>query len=496
MTTTTSPYTTTNPTNEANPLLSEPSRSEITGDDGTKRQPWHSMSVGLLLLLLLIATFVVVEVARRNPRQTKKLAVYPYAFISPSNDASNWIAPGGYRYQEYADGSSPYRITKEIRQQSDELARIRREHVKAAMQFAWKGYTTYAFGMDEIKPVSKVGDNVWKGLATTMVDALDTLWLMNMTEEFSQARDFVAQNLTYADKNVSIICFETTIRSLGGMLSAYSWSGDAIFLEHALDIGRRIFHSFDGASTGIPFGRVNLMTGEFYNDHHDNFTPLSWVGTLQLEFRCLDALVQSNETANMRQKVENIIAVLYSLNPPRGLYPTLVRNVNVSHAEFANTHLTFGANGDSFYEYLLKAWLQGNKTEVLYRNMYDQAIQSLHDILLQESTPSGLIYLVDESDGVKIHKLHHLTCFMGGLLSLGAYTDPLGMQSFRAQRDLKTAKALTYTCYQMYARQKTGRLLESTTLLSDITNRNLPSDAFWSSPFQSLLTSDTLSFSF
>lgn len=39
---------------------------------------------------------------------------------------------------------------------------------------------------------------------------------------------------------------------------------------------------------------------------------------------------------------------------------------------------------------------------------------------------------------------------------LGAYTDPLGLSSERAQRDLKTGKALTYTCYQMYARMPTG----------------------------------------
>ena len=37
-----------------------------------------------------------------------------------------------------------------------------------------------------------------------------------------------------------------------------------------------------------------------------------------------------------------------------------------------------------------------------------------------------------------------------GLLALGAYTDPNGIESERAQRDLKTARAVTYTCYQMY----------------------------------------------
>jgi hypothetical protein len=36
--------------------------------------------------------------------------------------------------------------------------------------------------------------------------------------------------------------------------------------------------------------------------------------------------------------------------------------------------------------------------------------------------------------------MDHLVCFMGGLLALGAYTDPQGLLSERAQRDLKTAK--------------------------------------------------------
>jgi mannosyl-oligosaccharide alpha-1,2-mannosidase len=45
---------------------------------------------------------------------------------------------------------------------------------------------------------------------------------------------------------------------------------------------------------------------------------------------------------------------------------------------------------------------------------------------------------------------------MGGLWALGAYTNPDGLESFRAQRDLAHGKALTYTCYQMYARFPTG----------------------------------------
>ena len=112
--------------------------------------------------------------------------------------------------------------------------------------------------------------------------------------------------------------------------------------------------------------------------------------------------------------------------------------------------------GDSLYEYMLKIWIQGGKKEDKYRQMYDKAIQGMHDELLQVSSPSGLVFIADRNNGRLDTKMDHLVCFMGGLLALGAYTDPLGLDSERAQRDLKTGKALTYTCYQMYARMNTG----------------------------------------
>ena len=52
--------------------------------------------------------------------------------------------------------------------------------------------------------------------------------------------------------------------------------------------------------------------------------------------------------------------------------------------------------------------------------------------------------------------MDHLVCFMPGALALGAHTDPLGRESDRARRDLAVAKALMYTCREMYRQQPTG----------------------------------------
>ena len=366
---------------------------------------------------------------------------YPYnleQLVRETHDFTTWTAPGGSRFEEYASGDSPYLLTDAILRQSDELARSRRVHVRNAMKFAWSAYETYAFGHDEILPQTKAfGDN-WGGMGTTLVDSLDTLWLMNLKDEFWRARDWVRDHLQHEQVG-SVSVFETTIRSLGGLLSAYDWSGDEAFLAKANDLGSRLFMAFSTTS-GIPSGQVNLGSGRTGNIGWAGGNAITAeAGSLQLEFRYLAKVTDHKEYA---EKSENVFKVLRKMNPPHGLYPYYVRN-NQETPTFANNHLTFGAMGDSLYEYMLKVWLQGGKTEPLYREMYDEAIQGMHDELLQRSTPSGLAYIADKNNGQLDHKMDHLVCFMGGLLALGAYTDPQGLESDRAQRDLKTGKVRT-----------------------------------------------------
>lgn len=128
--------------------------------------------------------------------------------------------------------------------------------------------------------------------------------------------------------------------------------------------------AFDSSSTGIPFGQVNLATGGSSNiPWAGNNAILAEFGTLQLEYRWLDAFINTPETADMRKKVENIYDILYKMSPPIGLYPYYMKNQNSGSGlpTFANDHYTFGAMADSFYEYMLKIWLQGGKVEPMYR---------------------------------------------------------------------------------------------------------------------------------
>mmetsp|Transcript_55295 Transcript_55295/g.83666 ORF Transcript_55295/g.83666 Transcript_55295/m.83666 type:complete len:648 (+) Transcript_55295:138-2081(+) len=378
---------------------------------------------------------------------------FPYfgELVAAGHDFTSFEAPGGSRFEEYKWGDSPYTYADG---ESDALARTRRFHVKKAMQHAWQGYETYAFGMDELKPISLTGSNNWGGMGNTLIDSLDTLYLMNMTEELTRATQWVATSLNHnVPRAVSV--FETTIRSLGGLLAIYDWTQDELFLNHAQNLGNRLFHAFDGP-TGIPTGQVNLQTGRSNNMGWTGYNTLvAECGTLQLEFRALARLTGNHD---FKRKPERTFEILNDMNPPNGLYPYYISNdaKKVEPPHFGNQKITFGAMADSFYEYMLKIWLQGGKTEDMYREMYDKSIQGMHDELLQVSSPSGLVFIADKNSGRLDTKMDHLVCFMGGLLALGAYTDPQGLDSPRAQRDLKTGKALTYTCYQMYARMPTG----------------------------------------
>jgi len=104
----------------------------------------------------------------------------------------------------------------------------------------------------------------------------------------------------------------------------------------------------------------------------------------------------------------------------------------------------------------LKLWIQGGQQETWLRDMYDRAVEGAIQLLLKASKPSGLAFLSDYNGGSNNLKMDHLVCFMPGILALGSVTDPTGSSSARAIRDMKLAKALMYTCREMYHRTATG----------------------------------------
>ncbi|KAH8903258.1 seven-hairpin glycosidase [Coniochaeta sp. PMI_546] len=123
--------------------------------------------------------------------------------------------------------------------------------VKAEAERAWGGYKKYAWTHDEVQPVSKKPRDPFCGWAATLVDALDTLWIMDMRDEFDDAVKAVADiDFTTTPYRNDIPVFETIIRYLGGLLAAYDVSGGhkgpyKILLDKALELAEILMGVFD-----------------------------------------------------------------------------------------------------------------------------------------------------------------------------------------------------------------------------------------------------------
>src|SRR5438067_11860194 len=109
--------------------------------------------------------------------------------------------------------------------------------VRAEFLFSWQAYEKYAWGHDELRPVSKTPRD-WYGesLLMTPVDSLDSLIMLGLKDEADKAHALIVERLSF-DKDINVQNFEVTIRLLGGLLSAYEMTGDQRLLKLADDLG-------------------------------------------------------------------------------------------------------------------------------------------------------------------------------------------------------------------------------------------------------------------
>lgn len=125
----------------------------------------------------------------------------------------------------------------------------RASRIRQSIRHAWKGYKEYAMGYDELLPLSRIGQNNWKGFGLTVIESLDTLALAGLDKEYEEAKNWLVANFTW-EKNDFVSVFEITIRALGGLLSSYHLTNDGRLLELAIDFGHRVSHAFSS-----PFGK-------------------------------------------------------------------------------------------------------------------------------------------------------------------------------------------------------------------------------------------------
>uniref|UniRef100_A0A9J8AVV8 alpha-1,2-Mannosidase n=1 Tax=Cyprinus carpio carpio TaxID=630221 RepID=A0A9J8AVV8_CYPCA len=316
--------------------------------------------------------------------------------------------------------------------------------INGMMQFSWDNYKRYAWGSNELRPVSKQGhsSNLFGSLkGATIVDALDTLYIMEMYDEFEAATEWVERNLDF-NMNAEISVFEVNIRFVGGLLSAYYLSGKEVFRRKAVELGEKLLPAFK-TPTGIPWALLNLKSGIGRNWPwaSGGSSILAEYGTLHLEFMHLSALSGRPVFA---EKVMNIRKVLNRLDKPQGLYPNYL---NPNSGQWGQHHVSVGGLGDSFYEYLLKAWLMSDKTDEEGKKLYYDALQAIEKNLIRKSS-GGLTYIAEWKGGLLEHKMGHLTCFAGGMIALGAD----GAPDDKTGHQMELAAEITRTCHESYTR--------------------------------------------
>jgi len=282
--------------------------------------------------------------------------------------------------------------------------------VKAEMAWAWDQYRAHAWGKDEIKPVSGGNSSfpIKQGphLGLTIVEALDTLWLMGLDDRFQAGVDWIKAELSFdVDGEVSV--FETTIRLLGGLLSAHLACGDPVLLAKARDLADRLLPAF-ATPTGFPYRFVNLRTGAV----RDPLTNPAEVGTLMSEWGTLSRLTGDRRYHEVTRRAA---VALFEKRSKIGL---LAVKIDAISGEWRDRRATVGSYADSYYEYLWDAWELFGDAEC--KQMYETLTAAILRHQLVWTADGAWIADVDfETGAIVSGEQDELSAFYGGLLAQG-----------------------------------------------------------------------------
>lgn len=279
--------------------------------------------------------------------------------------------------------------------------------VRAEALASWQAYERYAWGHDELRPLSKTPRD-WYGesLLMTPVDSLDTLLLLGLDAEAAKAKALIVDKLSF-DRDITVKNFEVTIRLLGGLLSGYQMTGDPRLLHLADDLGHRLLPVFD-SPTGMPYMFVNLKTGKTSGARSN---PAE-IGTLLLEFGTLARLTGQPV---FYDKAKNAVVQLFKRRSKLGL---VGEEIDVETGQWTSPASHVGGGIDSYYEYLLKASILFGDQDCA--RMWKESLRALNRRVIDDA-PTGLWYgQVDMATGRRTAtEFGALHAFLPAVLALG-----------------------------------------------------------------------------
>ncbi|VDK53114.1 unnamed protein product [Anisakis simplex] len=282
--------------------------------------------------------------------------------------------------------------TKKFAFSQKQLSDARKE-TREMFYFAYDNYLRHAFPKDELDPINCTGrghdhlnpsniniNDVLGDYSLSLIESLDTLVVFSNKSEFHHAVRLIIDNVSF-ERNVTVQVFEPTIRVIGSLLSAHliitdrtkllgdywieDYDNELLTLAH--DLAIRLLPAFSGTTTGLPYPRVNLLSG--VQSGTVNETCTAGAGSLLLEFGILSRLLGDSIFESLARRSNHI---LWSLrNKDTGLLGNVL---NIQTGEWLGVASGLGAGVDSFYEYLLKSYiLFGAESDILmFKEAYSQ----------------------------------------------------------------------------------------------------------------------------
>ncbi|KAH7138251.1 glycoside hydrolase [Dendryphion nanum] len=340
----------------------------------------------------------------------------------------------------------------------------RRDEVKKAFEKCWKNYRQKAWMHDELSPISGGSKDPFGGWGATLIDALDTLWIMGFKEEFMSAIKDVERidfGFTGMDK---INVFETNIRYLGGLLAAYELSGHDTLLKKAKEVGEMLYHAFD-TPNHMPITRWDSRkAGEGEPQVADETALLAEIGSLSLEFSRLSALTNDPKWYDAIARITTALEQQQSGTKLPGMWPILV---NMRKPDFTyDTSFTLASMADSAYEYLPKTYALLGGLESSYKSMYLAATETaIKHTIFRPMTPdnadirmSGFVR-AERSTANLYPEMQHLGCYTGGMFALGG-------KIFSKPDHIDLGRKLADACVWAYKNTPSGIMPEKSHLFA------------------------------
>jgi mannosyl-oligosaccharide alpha-1,2-mannosidase len=217
---------------------------------------------------------------------------------------------------------------------------MKQKAVREAFKHAWTGYKQYALPHDELKPLSNTSADPFNGWGATLVDSLDTMWLMGLTDEFEAAMTYVAEINFKSSPRKDIPLFETTIRYLGGLLGAYDVSNAKypILLEKAVELADVIMGAFDTPNRmPIPFYQ---WAPSYASQPHrsSSHIVMAEIGSLAVEFARLSQITKEEKYYDAIARVTDALEEWQMDTSFPGVWPVRLDSSGCKKPNFDSVH--------------------------------------------------------------------------------------------------------------------------------------------------------------